>query len=229
MTRITSGNNGITVKYSATHRGVDIAHHSNEADNNVLAHSDGTVVWIQTGQKKDTKATGNKSYGNCVKIKHANGYYTLYAHLRSVKVKLGERVTMGQIIGVIGETGRAFGRHLHFELRNTKDVRIDPTGYINSDLPFLNTLKKGKYKLAYEKYCRKTPEVRATNKVLYARIDPSLQPNFIKDKSGYAKYRVGAPATVTSFAYDKKGNVWAKTINTYFCIEDSTGAQAIKI
>ena len=134
MTRVTKGNNGITRGYSLLHRGVDIGWKGGENDF-VLAHSDGKVVFLQKGQKHNTKAKGNASYGNCIKIKHDNGYYTLYAHLEYTSVRKGQRVVKGQSIGYIGETGKAFGKHLHFEVRNTKDVRINPIKYINADLP----------------------------------------------------------------------------------------------
>ena len=134
MTRITKGNNGITRGYSLLHRGVDIGWKGGENDY-VLAHSDGKVVFLQKGQKNNTKAKGHASYGNCVKIKHDNGYYTLYAHLEYTSVRKGQRVVKGQSIGYIGQTGKAFGKHLHFEVRNTKDVRINPIKYIDSDLP----------------------------------------------------------------------------------------------
>ena len=134
MSRVTKGNNGITRGYSLLHRGVDIGWRGGENDY-VLAHSDGKVVFLQKGQKHNTKAKGNASYGNCVKIKHDNGYYTLYAHLEYTSVRKGQRVVKGQSIGYIGETGKAFGTHLHFEVRNTKDIRINPIKYIDSDLP----------------------------------------------------------------------------------------------
>ena len=134
MSRVTKGNNGITRGYSLLHRGVDIGWKGGENDY-VLAHSDGKVVFLQKGQKHNTKAKGNASYGNCVKIKHDNGYYTLYAHLEYTSVRKGQRIVKGQSIGYIGQTGKAFGKHLHFEVRNTKDVRINPIKYIDSDLP----------------------------------------------------------------------------------------------
>ena len=134
MSRVTKGNNGITRGYSLLHRGVDIGWKGGENDF-VLAHSDGKVIFLQKGQKHNTKATGNASYGNCVKIKHDNGYYTLYAHLEYTSVRKGQSVVKGQSIGYIGQTGKAFGKHLHFEVRNTKDVRINPIKYIDADLP----------------------------------------------------------------------------------------------
>ena len=212
MSRVTQGNNGITQKYSSKHKGVDIGYRTIESDNNILAHSDGTVTWIQTGQKKDLKATGNKSYGNAIKIKHANGMYTLYAHLKTVKVKKGDKVKKGQIIGVMGETGKAYGRHLHFEVRDKKNVRINPTQYINNDLPNNPTGKK--YILLFDKWLRKQPKVgiNKIKKVSKNTIIQSLD-DIIKESA--------------------TGSKWVKTTlsgNTgYICIEDKSGYQAKEV
>ena len=122
---------------AASHRAVDIVglKGTSHVTDTVLAHTEGTVVWVQTGQKNNPKATGNASSGNCVKIKHPNGYYTLYAHLKSIYVKLNQKVTKGQEIGYMGNTGRSFGAHNHFEVRDTKDNKINPTNYLDADLP----------------------------------------------------------------------------------------------
>lgn len=129
VTRITQG-------YSSAHKGVDMgrAHVTGEP---VTAHSAGRVVFCQTGQKNNQNATGNASYGNCVKIDHGGGYATLYAHLAKVNVKKGDVVTEGQVIGTMGNTGRSFGMHLHFEVRK-QEQRIDPTPYLEADLPLGN-------------------------------------------------------------------------------------------
>jgi murein DD-endopeptidase MepM/ murein hydrolase activator NlpD len=54
--------------------------------------------------------------GNHVAIKHADGMTTMYSHMSSMAVQAGQTVSAGQVIGRVGETGRAFGAHLHFEL-----------------------------------------------------------------------------------------------------------------
>ena len=129
--------NQITCPYNAiTHKGIDLVKYNHETCN-VIAHTEGKVVMIQTGQKNDKNATGTKSYGNFVKMKHPDGYYTLYAHLKNVKVKKGQQLKQGQVIGYMGNTGKSYGAHLHFEVRNTKDTRINPTPYIDTDLPFV--------------------------------------------------------------------------------------------
>lgn len=128
-----TGENQITVKYGAAHKAVDLVKYKSQTDT-VIAHSDGTVVFCQTGRKNNKLAVGNASYGNCVKLDHGNGYATLYAHLASVSVTLGQTVKQGQTIGVMGNTGRSFGAHLHFEVR-LGNKHIDPTPYLETDLP----------------------------------------------------------------------------------------------
>lgn len=120
------------------HGGTDCIPSSGVADT-VIAHSDGEVVWVQTGQDNNQGSTGNVSYGNAVKIRHANGYYTLYAHLATVEVAQGDHVSKGQALGVMGNTGNSYGAHLHFEVRDDTDIRINSDPYINADLPGLST------------------------------------------------------------------------------------------
>lgn len=142
-------NNQITCPYSSSHKAVDVVKYKNQTCE-VIAHSEGVVIWAQTGKKNDKNATGNASYGNCVKIKHSNGMYTLYAHLKNVSVKLNEKVKQGQSLGYMGDTGKAYGAHLHFELRNVNDIRINPTNYLNANLPSSPI----KYQV-YDKYKKK--------------------------------------------------------------------------
>ena len=128
-----TGSNQITQKFSTSHKALDLVKQKSQLDN-IISHSDGKVIFCQTGHKNNKRASGNASYGNCVKIDHGNGYTTLYAHLNSVSVKLGSTVKQGQVIGSMGNTGRSFGAHLHFEVRKN-NVHVDPTPYLNADLP----------------------------------------------------------------------------------------------
>lgn len=123
----------VTQEYKpGVHNGIDVVN-QNYTLGNIVAHSDGVVV----GSRNNCNGFENGSYGNYVKIKHDNGYYTLYGHMayNTVRVSVGQRVSKGQVLGYMGNTGMSYGGHLHFEVRNTSDVRIDPTEYLNSDLP----------------------------------------------------------------------------------------------
>jgi murein DD-endopeptidase MepM/ murein hydrolase activator NlpD len=105
--RITSGfgyRNDPFLETRRLHRGQDIA--ATEGTG-VRASSDGVVVF----------AGSRAGYGNTVVVRHEDGVETLYAHLRGVAVEVGERVGSGTIVGSVGQTGRATGPHLHFEVR----------------------------------------------------------------------------------------------------------------
>jgi murein DD-endopeptidase MepM/ murein hydrolase activator NlpD len=72
-------------------------------------------------------------YGNCVRIRHGFGYETIYAHLMSVSVRPGMRVTRGQKVGLLGSTGKSTGPHLHYEVIH-KGQPVNPVYFYYSDL-----------------------------------------------------------------------------------------------
>lgn len=131
--------NQITQKYGNGHTGIDIV--GKEGWPDIVAHSDGVVVAAVDGRDRDLNAKGADSYGNYVQIKHPNGMYTLYAHLKkgSVKVKKGDNVPKAELLGTEGNSGVTYGPHIHFEVRNKDNYVIDPTPYIDADLPNLPT------------------------------------------------------------------------------------------
>ena len=71
------------------------------------------------------------AYGRVVEINHGNGYVTRYAHTSANLVKVGERVTKGQLIAKVGMTGRSTGPHLHFEVFYNGQV-VNPQRYIQA-------------------------------------------------------------------------------------------------
>ena len=79
----------------------------------------GIVVW----------AGPRGGYGNAVIIDHRNGLATLYAHQSRVNVTPGQKVTAGQVVGFVGQTGMATGPHLHFEVREL-GAPVDPMLYL---------------------------------------------------------------------------------------------------
>ncbi len=68
-------------------------------------------------------------YGNYLVINHGNGFETLYAHLSQIRVIAGQGVQRGQVIGLVGSTGRSTGPHLHFEIRQG-GVKRNPFGFL---------------------------------------------------------------------------------------------------
>lgn len=131
---IVNSENRITQKFKPTsHKGVDLGYSSNEEKNKVYANSEGVVYEIKDNRVNNTKASGNASWGNYVLVKHPNGMFTRYAHLKTgIPVKVGDKVNDNTIIGIIGNTGRSYGRHLHFEVATgySSTTRINPEAYL---------------------------------------------------------------------------------------------------
>jgi murein DD-endopeptidase MepM/ murein hydrolase activator NlpD len=101
------------------HKGIDLSTY--RQGDPIVATADGQVVTI------DYDVNG---FGNYIIIKHKHGYYTRYAHMQGFKVKIGQRVQQGEVIGWIGNTGLTTGPHLHYEVHIGSDV-VDPYKYIN--------------------------------------------------------------------------------------------------
>lgn len=124
----------ITQKYSILrHKGVDIGWSSVEENNKVHANCRGIVREVVDGKVNNTKSTGAASWGNYVLVEHPNGYYTRYAHLRKgAMVKVGQNVDESTVVGIMGDSGKAYGRHLHFEVATgySSRKRINPTPYL---------------------------------------------------------------------------------------------------
>ncbi len=102
----------------AIHTGVDLRGETGEP-----AHvtANGTV----------TTASWQGGYGNMVEVDHHNGLSTRYGHLSKILVKVGQHVNMGDIIGLIGSTGRSTGPHLHYETR-INDSAVDPQKFLRA-------------------------------------------------------------------------------------------------
>lgn len=144
-----SGVCDITFPFSKSHKGVDIVSvdaKGNHVCSSIMAHTEGEVIDIRTNCKGHE---GDGSYGNYVKLKHPDGYCTFYAHMKygTIKVKKGDKVKEKQVLGFMGDTGYAFGAHLHFELRTAKGYKNDPTPYLDKNLPDMPTPKPSKWQV----------------------------------------------------------------------------------
>ena len=107
--------NPFTRKGRELHSGVDLKGNIGEL---IKSTADGVVIF----------AGYDGQYGNVVKIKHKNGYETRYAHLLRTQVKKGQKVEAGNVIGLLGNTGRSTGPHLHYEILKN-DKKINPEKY----------------------------------------------------------------------------------------------------
>ncbi len=103
-------------RWGEQHSGIDIG--APKGTSNKAA--DGGVI-------KFAGWSGN--YGKLIIIDHENGYTTYYGHNDTIKVKVGQRVARGEVIGTVGDTGRATGPHLHFEVRKN-GVAVNPMKYL---------------------------------------------------------------------------------------------------
>ena len=101
------------------HQGID---YGTPLGTPILASADGTV---------DFTANLTVGYGKYIRLRHQEGYISLYAHLSEINVREGQAVSKGQVIGKSGSTGNSTGPHLHFEVRKN-NVVIDPKTVLQS-------------------------------------------------------------------------------------------------
>jgi murein DD-endopeptidase MepM/ murein hydrolase activator NlpD len=102
-------------RWGRTHKGIDLV----SGNRTIKAADAGTVTFagVQSG------------YGNVVIVDHRNGYVTYYGHLSSISVSVGQRLSQGGKIGIMGNTGRSTGTHLHFEIRKN-GTAVNPLKYL---------------------------------------------------------------------------------------------------
>jgi len=110
----------VTQYYGWRHTGLDIASRESPP---IFAAESGTVI------RASSNGSYNGGYGNMVIIDHGNGLQTLYGHMKALSVSVGDTVVRGQGIGIMGNTGRSTGPHVHFEVR-VGGKRVNPLTYI---------------------------------------------------------------------------------------------------
>ena len=107
----------ISQKPSTSHMAVDL----NRLNGSGIYASAAGVVTCKTGY--------NGGYGNLITINHGSSWQTYYGHLSQFKVKTGDYVQQGQLIGIMGSTGRSTGPHVHFEIRHNGTL-TNPLDYL---------------------------------------------------------------------------------------------------
>ena len=103
-------------RWGSTHGGIDLAASTGTP---ISASDNGTVIF----------AGESGTYGLLVKVDHGNGYVTYYAHCSQINVAVGDVVTKGETIALVGSTGNSTGPHCHFEIRYN-NVQQDPLSYL---------------------------------------------------------------------------------------------------
>jgi len=130
-------------KYQCPHKGIDFGARLNS----VVSIGDGIVVNVGYDKYGGECNQG----GNFVIIKHSNGMYSTYFHLKSYSVKIGDMVKKGQALGISGNSGKwncqNLGYHLHFETRkgSGSSTHTNPVDYVEVDWNMIPTLGKDVY------------------------------------------------------------------------------------
>ncbi len=125
-------NEVITSNYSYDHKALDLVGDGHSIKD-VIAYDSGVVEIVVNNYKgPNHRLKGTPSYGNFIKIRHPDGKKTLYAHLKygSITVFPGQWINKGQRLAVMGNTGNAYGIHLHFEMRQSNEVNENPYNYL---------------------------------------------------------------------------------------------------
>ena len=211
------------------HDGVDLVNTNSKGDHILgweVAHSDGVVV----SYRNNCKGFEKGSYGNYVKLRHKDGYYTLYAHMEynSVKVKTGDNVKRGQRLGYMGNTGYSFGGHLHWEVRKPNDEKIDPIPYLDKDLPSNDNFQKGyDYVTLDNMYVRWGAGTNYGIKLVKDLTADGKKNATSSNPYAYAVYKKGTVYTALDVIRNAYG-VWAKTPSGYVCMHGVSGTDYAK-
>lgn len=201
-------------------------HKAEEKNQDVIACDDGVIYLIQK------QTTG----GNVVYIKHNGGVVSAYAHLKSICVKKGKKVALGQKIGTMGKSGKASGEHLHFGLYSKGknlggNADLDPFKYClvypnqkvyngtqekyGNQIKYLDDGKvwdKGTYKLLYDKCLRKNHSV-GLNTYKVKECPKTFKPYLTSTKpNDIAKVKKGSDVNIKEI-FDEKGRIWGAVIS----------------
>ena len=167
-------------------------------------------IWLSADGVISKVGFDPDGYGNYVKADHGNGYETLYAHLDSVSVRVGDRLEMGDLIGIMGETGNTTGVHVHWELRVDGEC-VDAMLYVDEH---------------YIVYLEPEPEVPVEPVVEGDRVrvisDDGLnlrtEPDASTNETIVIAMPDGTEFEVEEVVFDGEGNCWGE-VRLYAAIE----------
>jgi murein DD-endopeptidase MepM/ murein hydrolase activator NlpD len=198
----------------------------------VVAAMTGTVADLHSGTTGGECNPNTTYQANYVKINHGNGTQSWYYHLSAVRVKKGDIVVQGQIIGLSGSTGYACGPHLHFQLSSGSAV------YYFLEYPNTRLVNNGRY--TSQNYETQLSATRTSTRVVLNWTDSSTyNPSFViqrQNSSGAAwatvatftgptttrTYTDTVSASITTYQYrvgaqSSAGTVWSPVVKPYTC------------
>lgn len=201
------------------HTGIDLVPIGCTGNEEILAFEDGIVTGVQkTGQQYGTACF--------VRIKHDNGMYTLYYHLKSnsIVVNVGERVTRGQKLGIIGTTGVSTGIHLHFQIDyGNSNNSINPYDYVFNGKEIINhdSYQAGNYVTLYNMYVRAGAGTTYRIKKVSELSEDGKRHATSTNPNAYAVYKKGTVYTARQII--NQNGIWALTPSGYVCIKGVSG------
>ena len=187
---------------SNNHRGLDLVGKDYTIDD-IVSYADGTVNMATNGYGNGQGEGVNWAYGNFVKIINDDGTVCLYAHMEYTSVKVGQRVSKGQVIGRMGNSGNSFGGHLHWELWSCNDYykNIDPSPFLSpKEIKLPSPVERNKNKRQFQV---------DYNDNLRVRTEPSLNSEVVGILN----------AGIYDFSEEKDsdGYKWVKVKNDMWC------------
>lgn len=207
-----------------THKGIDLIASPKNNNAEIVAFADGVVTAVQkTGVQYGT--------GCYVRIKHDNGYYTKYFHMKSgsIVVNVGDRVTKRQKLGIIGTTGQSTGVHLHFQIdKGSNASAIDPYDYVFGSKEFKslqnNTEQypKGNYITLDDMNIRTGAGANFAIKKVSQMSANGKKHATSTNLNANATYKKGTEFTALEII-QKGTEYWAKSPSGYICIKGASG------
>lgn len=201
------------------HTGIDLVPIGCTGNEEILAFEDGVVTGVQkTGQQYGTACY--------VRIKHDNGMYTLYYHLKSnsIVVNVGQRVARGQKLGIIGTTGVSTGIHLHFQIDyGNSNNSINPYDYVFNGKEIINhdSYQTGNYVTLYNMYVRAGAGTTYRIKKVSELSEDGKRHATSTNPNESAVYKKGTVYTARQII--NQNGIWALTPSGYVCIKGVSG------
>ena len=187
----------ITQGFVNGHRGLDLVGPNYTLDD-IVSYANGTVNMAVNGYGNGAGEGVNWAYGNFVKILNDDGTVCLYAHMEYTSVKVGQRVSKGQVIGRMGNSGNSFGGHLHWEFWSCNDYykNIDPSPYlapkeIKLPSPVVRDKNKRQFQVDYNDNLRVRTEPNLSCEVVGILNAGIYNFSEEKDSDGYKWVKLG--------------------------------------